>query len=131
MEDNKKNLIKDIIIWVLLLTGFALTIYLAHVYYEANFNRYAMPSFCALSEFMDCDAVARTTESQFFGVPLAYWGMFLYSFIMMLMGVDRLKKFPGLKFLEVFKNKYHYIASLGIISFAISMVLRCSCSWME
>ncbi|MBQ8668766.1 DsbA family protein [bacterium] len=125
MEDNKKNLIKDIIIWVLLLTGFALTIYLAHVYYEANFNRYAMPSFCALSEFMDCDAVARTTESQFFGVPLAYWGMFLYSFIMMLMGVDRLKKFPGLKFLEVFKNKYHYIASLGIISFAISMVLLC------
>ena len=30
-----------------------------------------------------------------------------------------------LKFLEVFKNKYHYIASLGIISFTISMILLC------
>ena len=108
-----------------MLTGFCLTVYLAYVYYEANFNQYALPSACAISEFMDCDAVARTTESQFFGIPLAYWGMFLYSFMMILMCVDRLKKFPGLKFLEVFKNKYHYIASLGIISFTISMILLC------
>ena len=125
MEENKKNLFKNIALWLLMFTGFGLTIYLAYVYYEANFNQYALPSACAISEFMDCDAVARTTESQFFGVPLAYWGMFLYLFMMMLMCVDRLKKFPGLKFLEVFKNKYHYIASLGIISFTISMILLC------
>lgn len=125
MEENKKNLFKDIALWLLMLTGFGLTIYLAIVYYEANFNQYALPSACAISDFMDCDAVARTTESQFFGVPLAYWGMFLYAFMMMLMCVDRLKKFPGLKFLEVFKNKYHYIASLGVISFTISMILLC------
>lgn len=125
MEENKKNLLKNTALWFLMFTGFALTIYLAIVYYEANFNQYALPSACAISDFMDCDAVARTTESQFFGVPLAYWGMFLYAFMMMLMCVDRLKKFPGLKFLEVFKNKYHYIASLGVISFTISMILLC------
>ena len=125
MEESKKNLLKNIALWILMLTGFSLTIYLAIVYHEANFNLYALPSACAISDFMDCDAVARTTESQFFGVPLAYWGMFLYLFMMMLMCVDRLKKLPGLKFLEVFKNKYHYIASLGVISFTISMILLC------
>lgn len=125
MEDSKKNLLKNIRLWILMLTGFGLTIYLAIVYHEANFNQYALPSACAISEFMDCDAVARTTESQFFGVPLAYWGMFLYLFMMMLMCVDWLKKLPILKFLEVFKNKYHYIASLGVISFTISMILLC------
>lgn len=125
MEESKKNLLKNIALWILMLTGFSLTIYLAIVYHEANFNQYALPSACAISEFMDCDAVARTTESQFLGVPLAYWGMFLYLFMMMLMCVDWLKKLPLLKFLEVFKNKYHYIASLGVISFTISMILLC------
>ena len=123
--EERKNLLKNIVLWILMFIGFGLTIYLAIVYYEANFNQYALPSACALNDFMDCDAVAKTTESQFFGVPLAYWGMFLYLFMMMLMCVDKLKQFSMLKFLEVFKNKYHYIASLGMISFGISMILLC------
>ena len=124
MKDLKK-LFKNVTLIILMMVGFAITIYLAVVYYQANFNQYALPSACAISDFMDCDAVARTTESQFFGVPLAYWGMFLYLFMMMLLCVDKLKNIPGLKFLEVFKNKYHYIASLGVISFTISMILLC------
>ncbi len=126
MEDEArltKN--KYIFIMVLVLIGLALTIDLAVIYYNANFNQYAFPSFCSVSDFIDCDGVAKTTESQFLGVPLAYWGLFLYAFILMLLGVDKLKKVPGLKFLEVFKNKFHYIASLGIISFTISMILLC------
>ncbi|MBQ8459662.1 DsbA family protein [bacterium] len=123
MEDEKKVYIKTWIISILVIIGFLVTIDLAYIYYQANFNQYALPSFCSVSEMIDCDGVARTVESQFFGVPLAYWGMFLYSFIIMLLGVDKLKKLPGLKFLEVFKNKFHYIASLGIISFTISMIL--------
>ena len=125
METNKKDLLKTIIILLLSISGIIITIYLAHVYYQANFNAYALPSACVLSEFMDCDSVAKTIESQFLGVPLAYWGMLLYSFIIMLLGAEWLKKIPGLKFLEVFKNKFHYIASLGIISFIISMILLC------
>lgn len=114
---------KTIIILILIAIGLVVTVDLAYIYHEANFNQYALPSFCSVSELIDCDGVARTTESQFLGVPLAYWGLFLYSFILMLLGVDKLKKIPGLKFLEVFKNKFHYIASLGLISFSISMVL--------
>ena len=120
---NYKN--KTIIISILMLIGVLVTIDLAYIYYEANFDKLALPSFCSVSDLIDCDGVAKTVESQFFGVPLAYWGLFLYSFIAMLLSVDVLKKFPFLKFLEVFKNKFHYIASLGIISFTISMILLC------
>lgn len=122
-ENNHSWKLPAIIILVIL--GLGVTIELAKIYYDANFNQYSLGSFCSINEFVDCDGVARTTESQFFGVPLAYWGLFLYSFILMLLGADKLKKFPLLKFLEVFKNKYHYIASLGLISFTISMILLC------
>lgn len=125
MDNDNKNLIKTMIISCLVIIGFLISLDLAYIYYEANFNQYALPSFCSISDFIDCDGVARTTEAQFFGVPLAYWGIFLYAFITMLLSVDKLKKIPFLKFLEVFKNKFHYIASLGIISFTISMTLLC------
>lgn len=114
---------KSFLIFVIVIIGILVTIDLAYVYYQANFNSYALPSFCTINDFIDCDGVATTVESQFLGVPLAYWGLFLYSFILMLLSVDWLKKLPFLKFLEVFKNKYHYIASLGLISFVISMLL--------
>ena len=125
MEKDNFNLKKTVIISILVFLGFIITIDLAYIYHEANFNQYALPSFCTISDLIDCDGVARTTEAQFFGVPLAYWGMFLYLFIILMLCVDFLKKIPFLKFLEVFKNKFHYIASLGIISFTISMILLC------
>ncbi len=116
---------KKISIAVLALIGFITTIDLAYIYYNANFNPYALSSFCSVSEFIDCDGIARTSESQFFGVPLAYWGMFFYAFVLLMLYVDKLKNIKFLKFLEVFKNPLAYIASLGLISFAISMVLLC------
>ena len=39
--------------------------------------------------------------------------------------VEKLKNIRFLKFLEVFKNPLDYIASLGVVSFAISMLLLC------
>ena len=61
--------------------GFLTTIKLAMIYYDVNFNEYALPSFCSVNDFIDCDGIAKTTESQFLGVPLAYWGMFFSAFI--------------------------------------------------
>ena len=126
MENEKANLLgKKITILVLTLVGFVLTIELAKVYYDANFNPYALPSICAISELIDCDGVAKTTESQFFGVPLAYWGMFLYFVMAILLFANKLKNIKLFKFMEVFKNPFEYIATLGIVSFAISMILLC------
>lgn len=122
---NKINieLLKKIFIVFLSLIGFLLTIKLAIIYYDSNFNPYALPSFCSINEFIDCDGVAQTTHSQFFGIPLAYWGMFFYIFIIFLICVDFLKQIKFLGFLEVFKNPLAYISVLGFISFVISMVL--------
>lgn len=121
----EKEMKKKISIALLALIGIVTTIKLAIIYFNANFNPYALPSFCSVSDFIDCDGIAKTTESQFLGIPLAYWGMFLYFFILLMLVVDKLKNVKFLKFLEVFKNPMAYIASLGIISFAISMILLC------
>ena len=114
---------KKILIGSIAFIGIITTIKLAIIYYNANFNPYSLPSFCSVNEFIDCDNVAKTSESQFFGVPLALWGMFLYAFILLMLFAEKLKNHKLLKFLEVFKNPYAYIGALGLISFAISMVL--------
>jgi len=124
MENEKgKNLGKKVTILTLVVLGFILTIELAKVYYDANFNPNAAPSICAINDLIDCDGVAKTTESQFFGVPLAYWGMFLYLVMGVLLFANKLKNIKLFKFMEVFKNPLDYIATLGLISFAISMIL--------
>jgi len=69
MEENKIELRKSIYIGILVFLGILVTIDLAYIYYQANFNSLALPSFCSVSDFVDCDGVAKTTESQFFGVP--------------------------------------------------------------
>lgn len=118
-----KILLKKIFIVFFAIIGILTTIKLAMIYYDANFNPYALPSFCSVNEFVDCDGVAETVHSQFLGIPLAYWGMFLYFFIIFLVFVDELKKIKFLAFLEVFKHPLAYISALGFISFAISMIL--------
>lgn len=116
---NKKKLS----IAIIALVSFLTTIKLAIIYYNANFDPYALTSFCTINEFIDCDGIAQTTESQFLGVPLAYWGMFLYLFIFLMLFVEKLKNIKFLKFLEVFKNPMSYIGVLGVVSFVISMIL--------
>lgn len=125
MDGQKWNtaLMRKIFIVFLSIIGFLTTIKLAIIYYEANFDPYALPSFCSINQFVDCDGVAQTTHSQFFGIPLAYWGMFLYFFIIFMVFVDKLKSLKYLSFLEVFKNPLAYISSLGLIAFFISMIL--------
>ena len=122
---EKSSFTKKMLIFVLSFIGFLTTIKLAMIYYDVNFNEYALPSFCSVNEFIDCDGIAKTTESQFFGVPLAYWGMFFYCFVMILLFADKLKNMKLFKFLEVFKNPLDYISLLGIFSFCISMILLC------
>ena len=116
---------KRIILTVLALNGLAISIELCIVYYNANFNLEAKPSICAISESMDCDSVARTAYSQFFGIPLSLWGVFLYLFFLFMIYVDKIKKIKFLNFLNVFKNQTSYIFCIGLLSFIISMILGC------
>lgn len=119
MNIDKKN----ITIQILALIGLALSIKLACIYYTANYDQYALSSFCSINEFVDCDGVAKSSVSQFWGIPLAYWGIFFYLIILFLTVVDNFKNIKFLKFLEVFKKPMAYITTLGTIAFACSMVL--------
>ena len=114
---------RTLTIQILALIGFALTIKLALIYYDANYNKYALASFCSINDFVDCDGAARTTVSQFLGIPLAYWGMLFYLTTFFLTIVDKLKNIKFLKFLEVFKNPMAYVTFLGTLAFICSMVL--------
>lgn len=117
------KLYKRIALTILALLGFITSVKLSMIYIDVNFNPYALSSFCSVNEFIDCDGVAKTVHSQFFGIPLAFWGLFLYLVFLFFTFVDKLKNIKFLKFLEVFENPQSYLCALGFISFLISMVL--------
>ena len=52
MEKDRSQLTKTIIISVILLIAVVVTIDLAYIYYQANFNQYALPSFCSVNELL-------------------------------------------------------------------------------
>lgn len=115
--------IKRIAYLLLMLLGLILSVKLFDIYMNMNFNPNAMPSFCNINNYVDCDGVAKTTHARFLGLPLALWGIFLYLFFLFLTFVDKLKKIPLLRFLKVFKNPEAYIASVGVLSFIFSICL--------
>lgn len=119
----EKEMKKKIAVASIALVGIITTIKLAIIYYNANFNPYALSSFCSVNDFIDCDGIAKTPESQFLGIPLAYWGMFYYAFVFLMIFAQKLKNVKLLKFMEVFKNPMDYIASLGLFAFCVSMIL--------
>ena len=114
---------KKLAIQILAVIGLILSIKLACIYYVANYEKYALSSFCSINEFIDCDGASRSSVSQFWGIPLAYWGILFYILMLFLTVVDKLKQVKLLKFLEVFKSPMAYIASIGTIAFGISMIL--------
>lgn len=119
------NFLKTRKFYILLIAiiGLLTSLELIYIYYQANFNNYALASFCTINDFIDCDGVAKTAYAQFAGIPLACWGVFFYSIIIFFVFVDKLKNIKFLGFLEVFKNPRTYIATLGYVAFIISMTL--------
>lgn len=111
------------ILTLLSLIGLGLAIELCVVYYNANFALDAKPSICAINEMMDCDGVAKTSYSQFLGIPLSLWGVCLYLFFLFMIFVDKIQNIKFLGFLKVFKNPLSYIFCISLLSFIISMIL--------
>lgn len=110
---------KKYILFLLAFLGLAVSVELTYIYFKANFLPGAGPSFCTLNEYIDCDAVARTTYSTFLGVPQSIWGMCFYSFIMFL----SIFPFNKFKFFENFKNPESYIFTLSSFSVLFSINL--------
>lgn len=117
-------------IQILALIGLGLAIKLAFIYYAANYDKYALSSFCAINDLIDCDGAARTNAAQFLGIPLAYWGIFFYITVLLLTFVNKLKNIKYFTFLNVFKEPKAYIAFLGTIAFLVSMILAGISLWV-
>lgn len=112
-------------ILILVMAGILMCLDLAYIFFKTNFLQNYAPSFCAISDLIDCDGVAKTSYALSLGVPNAIWGLVLYVVILMLLFVDKIQeKFKNTIF-DVFKNPRSYIATLGIISFCISVILAC------
>lgn len=114
---------RRIILTILAAIGLILSLELIFIFAKNNFGLNAAPSFCSVSQLIDCDGVSKTSYSMVFGIPLALWGTFLYILILFLTFVDKIRnKFPNSIF-KVFKNPTSYIATIGLISFICSISL--------
>ena len=58
--------------------GALLSAYLIYHYVDVRSGFLREPSFCSISAAFDCDRVAKSSYSQFLGVPVAGWGMMFY-----------------------------------------------------
>lgn len=121
------NIVTDIKNWfskngVLLLSiiGILLSIELVVVYFRANFIAGAGPSFCTISDTINCDDVARSQFSHFLGIPLALYGLGFYFAITGLALADKLKKLP---IVNALKNPSSCIFSLSFISVLVAVIL--------
>ncbi|MBM9614420.1 thioredoxin domain-containing protein [Desulfobulbus rhabdoformis] len=68
---------------ILILLGVIDTGYLAWLHYQ-NYTNLSFSSFCALSKSINCDTVAQSPWSIFWGLPLALWGLGGYTLFLIL-----------------------------------------------
>ena len=67
----------------LCLVGLFISGYLAVSHYRVH-TESSYQSFCALSRSINCDTVSQSPFSVFLGIPLAVWGMAVYSLMLIL-----------------------------------------------
>lgn len=120
MTNKKRNAIT-----LLCILGLILSINLVYIYIKINFMSGAPKSYCSVSDFIDCDGVARTEKAFVLGVPLAIWGVILYCLFLFLTWVDKIREKINFPLLNVFKNPSSYIATIGLFSFICSITLAC------
>lgn len=114
---------RQILITLLSVIGFLISLKLTFIYINANFIVNAQPSFCAINEVLDCDAVAKTEYSLFLGVPLSIYGMMFFAMTLLMNFATRISKHDFFATFNVFKNPNSYIFSLSTIAVVISIVL--------
>lgn len=64
------------------LFGLLISLYLAYTHYK-NFTDITFSSFCAISQAINCDTVAQSPWSIFWGMPIAIWGVFYYTLFLL------------------------------------------------
>lgn len=66
------------------LSGAAVSLYLTRTHYKSHTDA-TYASFCVISQTINCDTVAQSSWSIFFGLPVAVWGVFGYLLFILLL----------------------------------------------
>lgn len=72
-----------ITVLVLCLAGLGVSAYLTVSHYRVHTDP-GYQSFCAISKSINCDTVSQSQFAVWWGLPLAFWGVAAYSFILIL-----------------------------------------------
>jgi len=67
-------------IWLGALLGLLASCYLLYHHFVIQMGLQTGPSLCAVNATFDCDKVARSSYSEFFGIPVAAFGIFYFAF---------------------------------------------------
>ncbi|WP_448874572.1 vitamin K epoxide reductase/DsbA family protein [Desulfobulbus propionicus] len=65
------------------LLGLSTSLYLAYTHYK-NHTDINFSSFCAITQAINCDTVAQSSWSIFWGIPIAIWGVFFYTLFLLI-----------------------------------------------
>lgn len=68
----------------LTLLGLLTSVYLTYTHYK-NHTDVSFSSFCAITQAVNCDTVAQSPWSIFWGLPVSIWGVFVYSMFLLLL----------------------------------------------
>ncbi len=79
---------------LLCLVGIGIALDLTHVFVLSHTDP-DYQSFCAVSEGMNCETVALSRWSTFWGVPNSIWGVAGYLFALILTGITVFRRSPG------------------------------------
>lgn len=128
------------------LLGLVNSCYLSYSHY-LNYTDYTYSSFCAISKAINCDTVAQSPWSIFFGVPVAQWGILaylLYCFVLIfnfknsrtyrsvwgfLFCIGVVFTFGSIIFAIISATKIHSFCLLCVFSYAINFALLYN-SWI-
>ena len=69
---------------LLALTGLFTSIYLSISHYRV-YTDFGYKSFCAISKAINCDTVSQSSYSLFLDVPVPFWGIVGYTFVLMML----------------------------------------------
>jgi uncharacterized membrane protein/predicted DsbA family dithiol-disulfide isomerase len=82
-EEAVRSTFHGIGLYLLLATvGAALSVYLLYHHTAITSGFQTQPSFCSLNELLDCDSVAKSSYSEFLGMPVAGYALIYYIFLL-------------------------------------------------
>lgn len=81
-------------------------------------------SFCSINSTFDCVSVSKTKFAYFLGVPVAIWGLLMYSTLF----IVSLGLYKGFRFRKIYrklkdKYVYHLLTAASVFGLAFSLYL--------